>query len=86
MSLGDVLAEQAANAAKSSVVTALVGALVREAAALIGPDKVDLARGLVSHAAELVPVEVLRQFLDDEAVRRANAVADTAEDAKFGPK
>lgn len=83
MSLGDVLGDIAADKAAQGIATALVGAVVREAASMLG-DKTDLARTLVGHAANIVPVEVLRQFLDDEAVRRAKAIADGAESAKFG--
>lgn len=85
MSFDDVLAQLAASRAAETVATALVGAVVREAASRIGPDKVGLARALVDSALDVVPVEVLRQMLDDAAVRRANAIADTAEGAKFGP-
>lgn len=42
------------------------------------------ARALVEQGLELVPVEALRRYLDDAAVRRANAAADLASLAKFG--
>ena len=54
------------------------------------PDKaVDLARALIKLALDIVPADVARQVISDEEVRRANAIADTAEDAviaagKFG--
>ena len=44
----------------------------------------DLARSLLGLVLDLVPPPVARQMLDEEAVRRANAVADAAETAKFG--
>lgn len=51
------------------------------------PDKaLDLAMRLMELALDLAPVEVLRAKLDDAAVRRQNAIADLAEDVKFGPK
>ena len=47
-------------------------------------DVVDVVRKLLSLILDLVPVDVARQALDDEAVRRANAIANAAELAKFG--
>lgn len=44
------------------------------------------ARALIEQGLELVPVETLRRYLDDEAVRRANIAADLASIAKFGAK
>jgi hypothetical protein len=85
MSLADVVSDMVTRKTAETVATALVGAVVREAASRIGPDKVGLARTLVDSALDVVPVEVLRQMLDDAAVRRANAIADAAEDAKHGP-
>lgn len=85
MSLADVVSEMVTRKTAETVATALVGAVVREAAQRIGPDKVGLARTLVDAALDHVPVDVLRQMLDDAAVRRANAIADKGEEAKFGP-
>lgn len=49
------------------------------------PDKaVDLAAKMAALILDLVPAPVARQLIDDAAVRRANAIADVAEDAKFG--
>lgn len=49
------------------------------------PDKaIDLARKLIALALDIVPAEAAKQLIDDEAVRRANAIADLAETAKFG--
>lgn len=50
---------------------------------------IDLARKLIALALDIVPADAAKQLIDDEAVRRANAIADTAEDAviaaqKFG--
>lgn len=47
-------------------------------------DVIDVVRKLVSLILDLVPVDVAKQALDDAAVRRANAIADAAEAAKFG--
>jgi hypothetical protein len=46
----------------------------------------DLARRLLDLALDLAPVEVLRMFLDEEAVRRQRALADAAEVVKFAEK
>ncbi len=46
----------------------------------------DLFRLAADVALTLVPVEVLRNHLDDAAVRRANALADAASLVKFGRK
>lgn len=47
-------------------------------------DAINAVRAGVQAALDLVPVHVARQMLDDEAVRRANMIADLAELAKFG--
>ncbi len=47
-------------------------------------DAIDTVRRLVDLALDLVPHDVAKQLLDDSAVRRANAIADAAEVAKFG--
>lgn len=47
-------------------------------------DVIDIVRVLVKAILELVPVDVAQQLLTDEAVRRANAIADAGEVAKFG--
>jgi len=85
MSLGDVMAEMAASKAAREVGLSIVSAVVREVAEHLGSDRIELARTLADHALDYAPVTVLRQFLDDAAVRRAADVADWAEDAKFGP-
>jgi hypothetical protein len=46
----------------------------------------DLARKLLDLALDLAPVEVLRMFLDEAAVRRQRAIADAAEVAKYAGK
>jgi hypothetical protein len=53
------------------------------------PDKaIDLARSLIALALDIVPAEAAKQLIDDEAVKRANRIANAAEDAaviaKFG--
>jgi hypothetical protein len=48
-------------------------------------DIIDIARIAVDLLLRLVPATVARQMLDDAEVRRANAIADLAERAKFGP-
>ncbi len=45
----------------------------------------ELVRSLLTIILGLVPVSVARTLLDEEAARRANAAADAAELAKFGP-
>lgn len=46
------------------------------------PDKaIDLARSLIALALDIVPAEAAKQLIDDEAVRRANRIANAAEDA-----
>jgi hypothetical protein len=47
---------------------------------------IELVRQLIAIVLSLVPKEVAEQLLTDEAVKRANAIADGAELAKFGPK
>ena len=44
----------------------------------------EAARFAVDTLLDLVPVDVARQLLDEQAVKRANVVADAAEIAKFG--
>ncbi len=44
----------------------------------------DMAAKLAALILDLVPAPVAHQLLDSAAVRRANAIADLAEDAKFG--
>lgn len=44
---------------------------------------IDAVRALVDVILSLVPHEVAKQMLDDAAVRRQNAIADAAEEAKF---
>lgn len=45
----------------------------------------DLARGILALLLDLLPASMLRQLLDEEAIRRQNAIANAAEAAKFGP-
>lgn len=47
-------------------------------------DYLDTARKLADALLDLVPHDVAKQMLSDAAVRRANAIADAAEAAKFG--
>lgn len=44
----------------------------------------DIAAKLAALLLDIVPAPVARKLIDDAAVRRANAIADTAEDIKFG--
>lgn len=46
----------------------------------------DIARGLIDLLLSIVPAPVAKQMLDEAAIRRANAIADAAEAAKFGGK
>lgn len=46
----------------------------------------DALRELVEGALELYPGEVVKKVVDDATVRRANALADAIEDARFGPE
>jgi len=46
----------------------------------------DLARGILGLLLDVLPVTMLRQLLDEEAIKRQNAIADVAEAAKFGPE
>jgi hypothetical protein len=45
---------------------------------------IDTVRSLLDLILTLVPKETAAQLLDDAAVRRANAIANAAEAAKFG--
>lgn len=45
----------------------------------------DIARVLIRLVLDLLPHDQAKQVLDEEAVKRANVVADAAEDVKFGP-
>lgn len=47
---------------------------------------IDLVRRLLSMVLDLVPESVAKQLLDDEAVKRGNAIANAAESIKFGGK
>jgi hypothetical protein len=85
MSLGDLLADGAARRAGEAVAAALIGAVVREAAERIGPDKAAAARVVADAVLDHIPVDLLREALTEAATRRANAAADLAEDAKHGP-
>jgi hypothetical protein len=45
---------------------------------------VDAARHAIDAALELVPADEAAKLLDEAAIRRANAIADAVEAAKFG--
>lgn len=46
------------------------------------PDKAsDIALALIKLALDIIPASAAKQLIDDEAVRRANVIADAAEDA-----
>lgn len=69
---------------------AVIAKLVRTggelaASALEGqaPDAVRIVRSLVGLGLDLVPVEELRAYLDQEAARRIDAQVDIAEEAKI---
>ena len=47
-------------------------------------DPIAIARAIAGLALDLVPVALLREHLDAEAIARANAEADAAERVKFG--
>ena len=47
-------------------------------------DKLTQARALLGLALDLLPLHVLASLLTDEAAKRANELADTAEILKFG--
>lgn len=42
-----------------------------------------VAKGLVGLAVDLVPVEYLSEWLSEESARRAQAIADSIEEAKL---
>jgi hypothetical protein len=44
----------------------------------------DAARHAIDAALELVPADEAQKLLDAASIRRANAIADAAEAAKFG--
>ncbi len=46
---------------------------------------IDGVRSLAEGTLEMMPADAVHQVIDDAAVRRANAVADDAALAKFGP-
>lgn len=46
---------------------------------------VHFAREALGFLLQFLPHSQLRAMLDDEAVRRGHAIADAAEDVKFGP-
>ena len=48
------------------------------------PNPLDIVRMLLDLVLKLIPVDVARAELDEAAIRRAHAVADLAEKAKFG--
>lgn len=50
----------------------------------MSPNPLEIVRMLLDLVLKLIPVEVARDELNEAAVRRANAIADAAEAAKFG--
>ena len=60
------------------------GKAARAVLAALDGKPIEAVRYAVDAALDLVPVDDLRQMLTDEAVRRQNAIADIAEEAKFG--
>lgn len=53
-------------------------------AAIAVEDPIAIARAVAGLGLDLVPVEVLREHLEADAIARANAEADVAERLKFG--
>lgn len=53
-------------------------------AAIAVEDPIAIARAVAGLGLDLVPVEVLREHLEADAIARANAEADIAERLKFG--
>lgn len=53
-------------------------------AAIAVEDPIAIARAVAGLGLDLVPVEVLREHLEADAIARANAEADLAERLKFG--
>lgn len=45
---------------------------------------IDVVRKLLGLILDLVPHEIAKELLSQEAIRRSNAVADLAEAEKFG--
>lgn len=53
----------------------------------MSPDTLlNIARTLADLLLLLVPAPVAAQLITDAEVKRANAIADLAEDVKFGPE
>lgn len=50
------------------------------------PTAADVARRLMGVGLDLVPVDELREYLDDEAKKRQEALYEAAGTAKFGPR
>ena len=46
--------------------------------------ELEIAKSLLELALKLAPVEILKGYLDEEAVKAANIAADIAEKEKFG--
>lgn len=63
-----------------------IAKIIRVAAdAVVGAvNPADVARAVVAVGLELVPEEDLRAYLDEEAAKRAETIADAAERLKFG--
>ena len=71
--------------AEATVIRA-IAALVRAGADALDGDSVsaaDVARSIIGLGLDLVSVEELREYLDDEARRRADLAAEVAEQLKF---
>ena len=49
-------------------------------------DYADAVRHFVEGALELFTAEAVKKVVDDATIRRANALADAIEDARFGPE
>lgn len=49
-------------------------------------DPVEIGRRLAHVALDVVPVDELKGYLDDEAAKRADAIADVAEALKLATK
>lgn len=60
-----------------------VGHAVEGAAAALGGDYLGAVRHLVQGALELDDAPSLRKVIDEEAVKRANAIADAIEGERF---
>ena len=62
----------------------VIGAVLAEAAKLMGLGAADKARLLIGLALDYIPLTDLHSHLDDVAKERDDALAQAAEAAKFG--